>query len=347
MGMRLYFFVGLCNTYRIGIMKNICKRLSGGYVYMKKPVLLGLLAAFFFSFTFVLNSLMNLSGGSWLWSASLRYGFMLIILAVILGVKKELKQVLYVMKKSPCLWLLWSTVGFGLFYGPLSLASSFSSSWVVAGTWQMTIIAGAILSPLFYKKVKTLEGEKLIREKIPVKALGLSSIILVGVILIQVQPGTSSGGARSLVGVGAVLLAAFAYPLGNRKMMAICDGQLTTMQRVFGMTLASMPFWCILGMIGVGTVGLPPISQVLQSFLVAICSGVIATVIFFRATEMVRHDGHQLALVEATQAGEVLFTVLGEIVILQGDLPNTIGWLGLALIIVGMILSSLNIDTKS
>ena len=44
---------------------------------MKKSVFLGLLASLFFAATFVLNRSMNLGGGYWLWSASLRYLFML------------------------------------------------------------------------------------------------------------------------------------------------------------------------------------------------------------------------------------------------------------------------------
>ena len=56
-----------------------------GGLTMKKAFSLGLLAAFFFSFTFILNSQMNISGGSWIWSASLRYLFMFPILFIIVA----------------------------------------------------------------------------------------------------------------------------------------------------------------------------------------------------------------------------------------------------------------------
>ena len=40
-----------------------------------------------------------------------------------------------------------------------------------------------------------------------------------------------------------ILIAAFSYPLGNRKMLVHCkEEQLSTTQRVFGMTLMSVPF---------------------------------------------------------------------------------------------------------
>ena len=41
---------------------------------------LGVAAALFFSSTFVLNRAMSLEGGSWVWSASLRYGWMTVFL---------------------------------------------------------------------------------------------------------------------------------------------------------------------------------------------------------------------------------------------------------------------------
>lgn len=43
----------------------------------------GILGALFFAFTFIFNRSMNLSGGSWMWSASLRYLFSLPMLAVL------------------------------------------------------------------------------------------------------------------------------------------------------------------------------------------------------------------------------------------------------------------------
>ncbi len=43
-----------------------------------------------FCFTFIFNRSMNLSGGSWMWSASLRYLFSLPMLAVLAWRKGEL-----------------------------------------------------------------------------------------------------------------------------------------------------------------------------------------------------------------------------------------------------------------
>lgn len=144
-----------------------------------RPIFLGVCAAFFFAFTFVLNRAMELSGGSWIWSASLRYFFMVPLLLLIVIGRKNLRPLLNVMKEQP-----------------------------------------------------------------------------------------------------------------------------------------------------------------IQSSLVAICSGVIATVLFFYATDMVRGNMQKLAAVEATQSMEILFTVAGELVLLTSPFPSALSWCSMFLIMLGMILHS-------
>jgi hypothetical protein len=48
-----------------------------------------------------------------------------------------------------------------------------------------------------------------------------------------------------------------------------------------------------------------------------------------------------LAVVEATQAGEVLFTLLGGIILLEDSVPNLVGIVGILIIVFGMIANSL------
>src|SRR5699024_10735339 len=113
-----------------------------------------------------------------------------------------------------------------------------------------------------------------------------------------------------------LIISSISYPLGNRKMMQLVDGELNTIQRILGMTIASMPFWLILSFFGIFQYGGPSGSQVLQTFIVAIFSGVVATILFFYATESVRHDNHKLAGVEATSSGEIVFALVGELLFL-------------------------------
>lgn len=295
-----------------------------GYCILKKAFLYGLLASLFFAATFVLNRSMNLGGGYWMWSASLRYLFMLPMLFLLVWKQHGLREVLVEIRKNAAKWILWSTVGFGLFYLPLTMASLYGESWFVAATWQITIVTGVLLAPLFGKKI-------------PAKNLAWSAVILFGIFLMQAahfQELQSGGIWRALA---LILIAAVSYPLGNRKMMEICPDSITTPQRVFGMTLCSMPFWLIVSGIADTAHGLPESGQVLQSFFVALFSGVVATVLFFSATNIVRSDQRQLAFVEATQSGEVLFTLIGGILFLNDAIPTGFGFAGIAVIVFGMI----------
>ncbi len=299
-----------------------------------RAILLGLLASLFFAITFVLNRSMQLGGGSFIWSASLRYFLMVPFLLLIVLLRGNLKELIIHMKAHFWKWFLWSTVGFGLFYAPISFAAAYGPSWLIASTWQITIIAGSLLVPLFY----TEGGE---RHKIPIRGLLISLIILLGVVLMQIEQKTHLSVKEVSLGILPIILAAFAYPLGNRKMMAICQGKIDTYQRVLGMTLASLPFWILLSGFGLVTVGAPQPTQILQSLLVAMSSGVIATLLFFKATDLTKGDMHRLAAVEATQSGEIIFALMGEIILLNGILPSGLSMVGILVVICGMVIHSL------
>ncbi|MEO2075534.1 MAG: multidrug resistance efflux transporter family protein [Bacillus sp. (in: firmicutes)] len=305
-----------------------------------RPIILGVFAAFFFAFTFILNRSMDLAGGSWIWSASLRYFFMVPFLFMIVLGRKNLGPLLVEMKRRPGAWIIWSTVGFGLFYGPICFSAAYAPGWLIAATWQVTIISGSLLAPLFYETTLTKNGPLKIRGKIPYKGLLMSMIILLGIILIQVDQANRLSVLEVSLGVVPVLIASFAYPLGNRKMMEMCEGRLDVFQRVLGMTLASLPLWILLSIYGLIDSGLPSKEQTMQSSLVAISSGVIATVLFFQATDIVRGDMQRLAAVEATQSMEVLFAILGEVYLLNSPIPTTMSWFGIVLVMGGMLLHS-------
>jgi drug/metabolite transporter (DMT)-like permease len=206
--------------------------------------------------------------------------------------------------------------------------------------WQITIVAGSLLAPLFYTTIQTGNGIKKVRSSIPVKGLAISFIILVGIALIQLQQAQVLTAKEVFYGILPVLLAAFAYPLGNRKMMAACGQRFDTYQRVLGMTLGSLPFWLILSVLGIAEVGLPSNNQTMQTIIVALSSGVIATILFFSATDMTKGNVQKLAAVEATQSGEVVFALIGEVVILHGQYPTLWSFLGMILVVLGMMLHS-------
>lgn len=294
----------------------------------KKAFIYGILASFFFAFTFILNRSMHLSGGSWIWSACLRYIFTFLIMALVIWKKYGFSHIHRVIAKNLWNWIIWSTVGFGLFYAPLSFAADYGESWLIAASWQMTIVMGVLMAPMFHSRIA-------------VKNLLASGIILSGVFLLQVQNVISLNLHTIFLTLLPIFAAAIAYPLGNRKMMSASKDEVSTIERVYGMTLCSLPFWFILSIFGMVSAGTPSAGQVVQVFGSALFSGVIATLLFFKATDLVKSNQKQLAAVESTQSGEVLFTLLGGILFLKDSPPDWLGGVGICLIVFGMILNSL------
>jgi drug/metabolite transporter (DMT)-like permease len=297
-------------------------------------ILLGLLSALFFSFTFIFNRIMTVDGGSWIWSASLRFYWMLPVFFMIVYLRKNLGQLLEELKKQAIQWVLWSTVGFGIFYSTLTFAASYGPSWLIAGTWQITILAGLLLSPLITPSNSS-------KSRIPYTSLLYSSLILLGIGLMQLGHVENSTVKELWLGIFPVTIAAFAYPLGNRKMMQLSGDRLDAYQRILGMLLASLPFWIFLtGFEWINGRELPSENQVFQTLIVAISSGVIATVLFFSATNKVRTEEKSLAAVEATQSSEVIFSLVGELILLKTILPDNYALAGIGLVVIGMLLHS-------
>lgn len=305
-----------------------------------KAIWIGILSSLFFAVTFVLNRSMEISGGSWLWSASLRYFFMVPFLIAIVAYRKGLRETGKAMAAKPLPFFSWSIVAFVLFYAPLTFSAAYSPGWLLAGTWQLTIAAGVLLAPLFFIVVKTDEGEKRVRQRIPIVSLLITLIIFAGVVLIQIPNANSVDTHTLWLGILPVIVAAFAYPLGNRKMMDLLQGRLDTFQRVLAMTLMTIPVWIGFAVYALLTVGPPSMNQVTQSLIVAVSSGVIATTLFFLATDLVQHDQGKLAAVEATQSTELIFAMIGEMLILHIALPGPLSLVGILVIIVGMGLHS-------
>ena len=288
---------------------------------------LGLLAAALFSTAFVLNRSMEQDGGAWEWTASLRYLMTVPLLAAIVAARGGTAGVLVALRAKPGAWLVWSTVGFGLFYAPIAFAASAGPSWLVAGTWQVTIVAGILLGPLLYDDHRAV---------VPRGVLGAAVVVLAGVAVMQADRIDAVGWDVLAVGALPVLVAAFAYPAGNRKTMELGAGRLDTWQRLLAMTLASLPLWLALAAAGGLRVGAPDAGQLGQSLVVAVVVGILATALFFGATARVRHDARRLGAVEATQAGEVVFAAGLEAVLLGSVLPSPLAWAGIALIVAGI-----------
>ena len=129
-----------------------------------KAILIGVLAALFFAVTFVVNHMMANDGGSWYFSSSLRFIFMLPFYICLYSLREEICFKAYSTREEA--WFIWSAVGFVLFYVPITFSAEYSPGWLISGTWQITIICGMILAPLFVETVVINGKETIVRHKI-------------------------------------------------------------------------------------------------------------------------------------------------------------------------------------
>ncbi|MFC5740986.1 multidrug resistance efflux transporter family protein [Dyella tabacisoli] len=291
---------------------------------------LALCAALFFTLTYVLNRSLVAGGGHWAWAVILRYLFTLPMLALVLPWQGGLGQLPKELRQYPRTWWLWSSVGFVLFGVPLTWAASSGPSWLVAGSFQTTVLAGPLLAPLIYRDE---------RRRLAWRSLAIGVLIVGGVFAMQLGHAQGRLGLGDWLAIAAVVLSAFAYPLGNRMLLLHLEHgetQLNAVQRVFGMTLCSWPLWLLFAVIAWFTVGPPGPREMLLAGGVALSSGTIATVLFFRATDMVRREPGALAAVEAMQAAELLFATMLGALFLHEAWPHGYAALGALAIIVGI-----------
>ena len=136
---------------------------------------LALLSALFFTMTYVLNRASASEGGHWAWLASLRYLITLPLMLPLMRLQGGAAPVLRAIAAHPGAWLRCAAIGFVLFYVLLSYAASSGPAWLVAGSFQFTVIAGMLCAPLLYRDA---------RRRIPPAGLAVAGLILAGVLLV-------------------------------------------------------------------------------------------------------------------------------------------------------------------
>jgi len=303
---------------------------------VSRLVLIGLLAGFFFSSTFVLNRMMSLQGGHWVWSASLRYAYMILLLIIWLLTTRgaaSAKRTLSLFFRHLPFWTAVGSIGFGAFYALICFSADHAPGWIVATTWQFTIIATLVVLVAFGRRF-------------PKRIWGFSAIVFIGVGMVNLSQAGTVDSLQLLYGALPVLVAAFCYPVGNqlvwearagnRRLPNIRAPELEhPFAKVFLMSLGSVPFWCVL--VAVCNPPSPSGGQLINTALVALFSGIAATSLFLYArNESI--TGSQLAAVDATQSSEVIFALVGELLILGGALPNLVGVAGILVAGAGLVL---------
>ena len=73
------------------------------------------------------------------------------------------------------------------------------------------------------------------------------------------------------------------------------------------------------------------------SFLVALMAGVLGTATFLHARSLAKQP-QQLAAVDATQGSEIIFALLGGMLLLHTPTPSGLSFVGIALVIIGLVL---------
>ena len=299
---------------------------------MFKLLLLGLLAAALFSSNFVLNRAMSLGGGHWVWSASLRYAETALLLAGWLLLRRGgeyLTGVLRLFLRRWVFWVLAGGTGYGVFYACLCFAADHAPAWITASTYQVTILMTPLVLRAFGRRV-------------PVRGIVFLVLIFLGIIVInadRIFGGLSM--AQVLAGVVPATIAAIAYPVGNQMLneARYADGDESQYLKdaftsVLLLTVGSLPVFAAL--VVVTRPPAPTVQQISATTVIAVLAGCGATTLFIYARNL-SNDPYRIAVVDATQAGEAVFTLIGEMLILGAAWPDVPGWVGFAAMVTGLL----------
>lgn len=314
------------------VIKNFIKENESNSSFL---LFIGLLSALFFSTTFLINRAISLDGGHWYFSGSLRFLYTLIFLSLGFIVFKGFayyKKIIKEYIENFRFWTISGTIGFGFFYSLICYASDFSAAWLVATTWQTTILASLFVLSFF--------GNKLSK-----KIWIYTFFIFLGVTLVHISHYEISDYKTLLLGILPVLIAAFFYPFGNqlvweekkKRKELNKDIELinNTFVKVFLLCLGSFPIWIILYFTTDAIA--PSENQYLSVALLAFFSGIIASSLFLYARSKA-NTSSKIILVDSTQSGEFFFALLGEMIFLNLAFPNEIGLLGIFITVISLIL---------
>ena len=342
---------------------------------MGKMIVWGLIASAFFSTSFVLYQLMSVQGGHWFWSASFRCFFMWLLLSVFILLQNKLNpsKLLELCKLFASHWQFWCvTGGIGLgTYGLLAFAADYAEGWVIAATYLFTVVASLVVLSFFGQ---SFQKKVIVYSVIVFIGVVLANV---GEGLRHSTSQGTDWHALLLFGALPAFIASFCFPLGNQliwqagqpkgdsthdtheiskaannetskltselatskllqKVPQVTSPLLSNpLHKVWLMSLGSLPMWLLLGFLVQPPA--PSVSQMTISFLVALMAGVLGTTTFLHARSLAKQP-QQLAAVDATQGSEIIFALLGGMLLLHTPMPSGLSFVGIALVIIGLVL---------
>lgn len=317
---------------------------------MGKLLFWGMVGSAFFSTSFILYELMSVQGGHWFWSASLRCVFMFLLLTVCIFIyhKANITKLVQLFRLFFQYWQFWcitGSIGFGT-YGLLAFSADYAVGWVIASTYLFTVIASLFVLRLF--------GQTFHK-----KVIVFSIMVFVGVVLANMGEGlrqtTLNNHWHTMLLFGALpaFLASFCFPIGNQLIWQAGQAQKSDnhflkylphitspllqnpLHKVWLMSIGSLPMWLVLTFLIQPPS--PSFSQVSIAFLTALFAGVIGTSVFLYARSLAKNP-QDLAGVDATQASEIIFALLGGMLLLNNPLPTPLSGIGIVLVITGLVL---------
>jgi len=305
---------------------------------MARLVIFGAVAALFFSSTFVINRMLAVGGGHWFWTATLRYAYTFVILTVIVTFRSRKHGGIYELARffggRLRFWVLAGGVGFAGFYSLLCFGAEFTPGWIVATSWQLTVIMTPIVLSFLGMRLAT-------------PSVVLVLLVFLGVTLVNWK-GLVALDESSYIGIAVIAVAAFCYPLGNTLLWLAEKGDHPLIEkishwsisdafaRVWLMTAGALPVLVVLG-IAVQP-GYPSKQQLVWVACISVSTGVIATVLFLAARHRAKTPT-ELAAVDATQSLEVPFALALEVLMLTGSFPSALQLSGVAVVVgsVGLL----------
>lgn len=278
-------------------------------------------------------------------------------------------------------WCVTGGIGFGLFYAGICFAADHAAGWVVASTFMFTVVASLFVLMAFGQRFKRQViayalmifsgvvmaniSEAMHASSGLAQSSSMTAVLLWGALpaliaafsypignqlvwqashnakLFNTKASHTHGDDTPTATPAQQISSSAATQLGWLRFIPTIETDLLgdAFNKVWLMTLGSLPFWLLVGLIR--QPDLPSSSQVFNTFLVALLSGVVATSVFLFARERAT-SSQEVAGVDATQASEVIFALIGGVLLLGTPLPSVIGWLGIALIMLGLVLFAKN-----